>query len=53
MPLIFPDDTLSAMCKLRDAFDPERRANPGKVVPMRSCREWSGLPATRPQALPA
>jgi glycolate oxidase subunit GlcD len=53
MPLIFPDDTLAAMCKLRDAFDPERRANPGKVVPMRSCREWSGLPATRRHAVPA
>ena len=48
MPLIFSDDTLAAMCRLRDAFDPDRRANPGKVVPMRSCREWTGLPATRP-----
>jgi glycolate oxidase subunit GlcD len=47
MPLIFPEDTLAAMCRLRDVFDPERRANPGKVVPIRSCREWSGLPATR------
>jgi glycolate oxidase subunit GlcD len=47
MPLIFPEDTLAAMCKLRDVFDPDRRANPGKVVPMRSCREWSGVPATR------
>jgi glycolate oxidase subunit GlcD len=47
MPLIFPEDTLAAMCRLRDVFDPDRRANPGKVVPMRSCREWSGLPATR------
>ncbi len=47
MPLIFPDDTLAAMCRLREVFDPERRANPGKVVPMRSCREWSGVPATR------
>jgi glycolate oxidase subunit GlcD len=53
MPLIFPDDTLAAMCRLRDAFDPERRANPGKVVPMRSCREWSGLPSTRRQGVPA
>jgi glycolate oxidase subunit GlcD len=53
MPLIFPDDTLAAMCRLRDAFDPARRANPGKVVPMRSCREWSGLPATRQPAIPA
>jgi glycolate oxidase subunit GlcD len=53
MPLIFPDDTLAAMCRLRDVFDPDRRANPGKVVPMRSCREWSGLPATRQPAVTA
>lgn len=50
MPLIFPADTLAAMCRLREVFDPERRANPGKVVPVRSCREWSGLTATRPTA---
>jgi FAD/FMN-containing dehydrogenase len=47
MPLIFSDETLAAMCRLRDVFDPHRRSNPGKVVPMRSCREWAGLPATR------
>ena len=47
MPLIFTEETLAAMCRLREVFDPERRANPGKVVPMRSCREWAGLPSTR------
>jgi len=47
MPLIFSDDTLAAMCRLREVFDPDRRANPGKVVPMRSCREWAGTPAAR------
>jgi glycolate oxidase subunit GlcD len=47
MPLIFSDETLAAMCRLREVFDPERRSNPGKVIPMRSCREWAGLPATR------
>ena len=47
MPLIFSDDSLDAMCRMRDAFDPERRANPGKVVPVRSCREWAGTPAVR------
>ena len=47
MPLIFPEETLSAMCRLREVFDPDRRANPGKVIPMRSCREWAGTPATR------
>ncbi len=47
MPLIFPEASLAAMCRLREVFDPERRANPGKVVPIRSCREWAGVPATR------
>jgi glycolate oxidase subunit GlcD len=53
MPLIFSDDTLAAMCTLREVFDPERRANPGKVVPLHACREWSGLPATRRAFEPA
>lgn len=47
MPLIFSESSLDAMCRLRDAFDPERRANPGKVVPIRSCREWMQAPALR------
>ncbi|MEW5917054.1 MAG: FAD-linked oxidase C-terminal domain-containing protein [Gemmatimonadota bacterium] len=42
MPLIFSEDSLNRMCRLRDAFDPQRLANPGKVVPVRSCREWHG-----------
>ena len=42
MDLIFSADSLGAMCRLRDVFDPERRANPGKVVPVHSCREWHG-----------
>ena len=46
MPLVFTEDTLDAMCRLRDVFDPDRRANPGKVVPVRSCREWRMSPAT-------
>jgi glycolate oxidase subunit GlcD len=53
MPLIFTDDTLDAMCRLRDVFDPERRANPGKVVPVRSCREWRMAPNTRRGEVPA
>lgn len=44
MPLIFSEDSLAAMCRLREVFDPDRRANPGKVVPIRSCREWHGAP---------
>ena len=53
MPLIFSEETLAAMCRLRDVFDPHRMSNPGKVVPMRSCREWAGLPATRHAAVNA
>jgi glycolate oxidase subunit GlcD len=47
MPALFSGDTLDAMCTLRDVFDPERRANPGKVVPVRSCREWLAAPSAR------
>jgi len=38
--LIFSQDSLHAMCSLREAFDPEHRSNPGKVVPIHSCQEW-------------
>ena len=44
MSLIFSDESLAAMCRLREVFDPERRSNPGKVVPVHSCREWHGAP---------
>lgn len=47
MSSIFSEESLRAMCSLRDVFDPERRANPGKVVPMHSCREWHMAPAAR------
>lgn len=42
MTSLFDDDSLAMMCAVRTAFDPERRANPGKVVPVKSCREWHG-----------
>ena len=47
MEALFTPDTLDAMCALRDVFDPGRRANPGKVVPVHSCREWHAAPAAR------
>ena len=47
MDALFSSESLSAMCSLRDVFDPERRANPGKVVPTHSCREWYMAPAAR------
>jgi glycolate oxidase subunit GlcD len=40
MPLMFDADTLAAMCDLRRVFDPDERANPGKVIPIHTCREW-------------
>jgi glycolate oxidase subunit GlcD len=43
MSLIFSDDSLEAMCALRSVFDPDRRSNPGKVVPVHACREWYGI----------
>jgi glycolate oxidase subunit GlcD len=50
MPLVFSDDTLAAMCALREVFDPERRSNPGKVVPIQACREWVGVTGRRQRA---
>ena len=40
MPLIFDQPSLATMCAVRRVFDPGQRANPGKVVPIRYCREW-------------
>ncbi|HTA72753.1 MAG TPA: FAD-linked oxidase C-terminal domain-containing protein [Gemmatimonadaceae bacterium] len=39
MDRIFSSESLAAQCALRTVFDPERRANPGKVVPIHNCRE--------------
>ncbi len=47
MDAIFSSESLDAMCALRGVFDPERRANPAKVVPMHSCREWTMAAAAR------
>ncbi|MGZ8471807.1 MAG: FAD-linked oxidase C-terminal domain-containing protein, partial [Gemmatirosa sp.] len=47
MDALFDAPSLAAMCRLREAFDPDRRANPGKVVPVHACREWRASPAAR------
>jgi FAD/FMN-containing dehydrogenase len=47
MDELFSASSLEAMCHLRDAFDPTRMSNPGKVVPVHSCREWHMNPAAR------
>jgi glycolate oxidase subunit GlcD len=40
MPALFDDTTLSMMCSVRQVFDPQQRSNPGKVIPVHTCREW-------------
>ena len=50
MDSIFSESTLNAMCELRGVFDPSRRSNPGKVVPVHSCREWLAVPRQRVRA---
>ena len=39
MDHLFSAEDLAAMCRAREAFDPERRMNPGKVLPVRACTE--------------
>jgi glycolate oxidase len=40
MPWAFSATSLEAMCEVRRVFDPDTRANPGKVFPLHTCREW-------------
>jgi glycolate oxidase subunit GlcD len=47
MESIFSENSLNAMCELRGVFDPDRRANPGKVVPIHSCKEWNAAASAR------
>ena len=47
MQAIFSDASLNAMCELRDVFDPDRRSNPGKVVPSHACKEWHAVASAR------
>ena len=43
MPLMFGEDDLAAMERLRRAFDPSGLANPGKIFPTpRLCGEVPG-----------
>jgi glycolate oxidase subunit GlcD len=46
MGMIFSEEEMAVFCDVRRAFDPLGLANPGKVLPVRTCREWAG-PATR------
>ncbi|HEY0971445.1 MAG TPA: FAD-linked oxidase C-terminal domain-containing protein [Gemmatimonadales bacterium] len=47
MEQLFSAESLDAMCRLRAVFDPDRRSNPGKVVPVHSCREWHQASSAR------
>ncbi len=39
MELAFGPDDLAAQCRVREAWDPNRRMNPGKLLPVHACRE--------------
>jgi FAD/FMN-containing dehydrogenase len=39
MPWMFSSEDLAVMCRVREAWDPECRMNPGKLLPMRACME--------------
>jgi glycolate oxidase subunit GlcD len=53
MPLIFDAESLGAMQAVRRVFDPDERVNPGKVVPVHACREWtSAHPGAAPRRQP-
>jgi glycolate oxidase len=40
MPAAFDLPSLELMCEVRRVFDPDGRANPGKMFPRHTCREW-------------
>lgn len=48
MCALFTQADLDVMGKLRDAFDPERRMNPDKLLPTRPCMELRTAPPRRP-----
>ncbi len=50
MPLIFDAESLGAMHAVRRVFDPDERVNPGKVVPVHACREWTHARGYRGEA---
>ena len=54
MPRMFSDDDLDVMQQVRDAFDPQRLCNPGKVLPTpRLCGEVPGpVPRSIPSSAP-
>lgn len=53
MDRLFTADDLAAMCRVRDAWDPERRMNPGKLIPTHACMEVPPRARTLPRGGPA
>jgi glycolate oxidase subunit GlcD len=49
MEWLFGPEDLAAMCRVREAWDPKRRMNPGKLLPTHACLEVP-LAARRPPA---
>ena len=49
MHRVFTDEDLDAMLRMRAAWDPEERMNPGKAIPVRGCMEVK----TKPLPVPA
>lgn len=48
LPLIFSDDDMETMLRVRAAFDPTGLCNPGKIIPMlRGCGEARAIQSTR------
>lgn len=45
MCLVFNEADLDAMTRVREAWDPTRRMNPGKLLPLHGCREARTLPS--------
>ena len=50
MEHLFGPDDLAAMCRAREAWDPRRRMNPGKLIPVRACLETRQALAPLPRA---
>jgi glycolate oxidase subunit GlcD len=48
MPWLFSPEDLAVMCRVREAWDPEQRMNPGKLLPLRACMETRMRAAEKP-----
>ncbi len=48
MDWLFTPEDLAAMCRARDAWDPLRSMNPGKLIPVRACMETRASSRLRP-----